>query len=109
MNRDEMFLTHILDQISFLKEQFRGLEVENLMEDPLLQKTSLRSFEVIGESIKSISGDFKAGHPEVEWNEIVDFAENQVNQNPSTDWSMLWNFIQLRLPEIGRELEALQK
>lgn len=109
VNRDEMFLTHVLDQINFLKEQFRGLEVENLMEDSLLQRTSLRSFEVIGESLKSISGDFKAGHPEVEWDEIVEFAEGQVNQNPSADWNMLWNFIKLRLPEIEREIKAIQK
>lgn len=109
VNRDEMFLTHVLDQINFLKEQFRGLEVENLMEDSLLQRTSLRSFEVIGESLKSISRDFKAGHPEVEWDEIVEFAEGQVNQNPSADCNMLWNFIMLRLPEIEREIKAIQK
>lgn len=102
-----MFLTHILDQITFLKEQSRGLEIENLMEDPELQRTFLKSFKIIGESVKAISRDFKASHPEVEWDEIMDFADTQTNQNPFTDWDMLWNFMQIKLPEIEQNIKKM--
>lgn len=50
MNKDEVFLKHIFDEIAFLENQFNELEFEDLMEDPVLQRASLRSLEVIGEA-----------------------------------------------------------
>ncbi|AEG17744.1 HepT-like ribonuclease domain-containing protein [Methanobacterium paludis] len=105
MNRDEMFLRHILDQISFLREQFLGVGPENLMEDPLLQKTCLRSFEVMGESINSVSEDFKDNHSDIDWNKIMGLMEKYINIDNGVQWDLMWNFIKTGLPEVEQEIE----
>ena len=53
MNKDETFLKHIFDEIDFLENQFKDIQFQDLMDDPVLQRTCLRSLEVIGEAAKS--------------------------------------------------------
>ena len=37
MSRDEVFLRHILDEIKFLGDHCKGLELHELMEDEVLK------------------------------------------------------------------------
>lgn len=99
-----MFLRHILDQISFLREQLLGVGPENLMEDALLQKTCLRSLDIMGESIKSISEDFKDNQSDADWNKINGLM-NRYNPDNGVQWDIMWNFIKTELPEVEQEIE----
>ena len=51
MNRDEVFLHHVLDEIIFLENQTQSLKFEDLLSDPVLQRAVLRSLEIIGKPL----------------------------------------------------------
>lgn len=59
MNRDQLFLRHILDEIEFLEEYFPGNTDKELLNDPAVQRFTVRSLEIIGEAVKNLSQPFK--------------------------------------------------
>jgi uncharacterized protein with HEPN domain len=44
---------------------------EDLLSDPLLQRGTIKSLEIIGEAVKNLSVDFKTNNSEIEWKEIA--------------------------------------
>jgi len=53
VNRDEAFLRHIMDEIKFLNDQCKRLELHELIEDEVLKRACIRSLEIIGEAVKT--------------------------------------------------------
>lgn len=43
MNKDKFFLDHVFDEIDFLNTYFSDLELDDLNENPVLQKACLKS------------------------------------------------------------------
>ena len=106
MNKDKTFLKHIFDEIDFLEIQFKELDFHDLMEDPVLQRASLRSLEVIGEAVKNISEDFKKENPEIEWRKIAGLRDKLIHHYFGVDWDIVWNVIENKIPEIKISLET---
>ena len=67
MKSNEVFLRHVLDEITFLLEHTRALSFDDLMEDAVLQRACARSFEIMGEAVKNLSSDFRRKHKEIDW------------------------------------------
>jgi uncharacterized protein with HEPN domain len=98
---------HILDEIRFLRINSRGLNLEGLKEDPVMQRAFLRSLEVIGEAVKNISEDLKEDHPEIEWRKIAGLRDKLIHHYFEVDWEIVWDVAIGRIPSIEDELEAM--
>lgn len=107
MNKDKNFLKHIFDEIDFLEKEFKDLEFQDLMNDPVLQRACLRSLEIIGEAVKNISDDYKNGNPQIEWRKIAGLRDKLIHHYFGVDWEIVWNVIQNKIPEIRRHLETI--
>lgn len=107
MNKDETFLKHIFDEIDFLENQFKDVEFQDLMNDPVLQRASLRSLEVIGEAVKNISDDFKIKNPVIEWRKIAGLRDKLIHHYFGVDWEIVWNVIKNKIPEIKECLKII--
>jgi len=60
----------MLDEARFLRNHSKGLRLASLLKNPILQRSFIRSFEVLGEASKIVSPEFKGAHPEVDWRNI---------------------------------------
>ena len=100
MNKDTALLEHIKDEIDFLELQFSMNTKEDLLSDPLLQRETVKSLEIIGEAVKNLSDDFKANNSEIEWKEIAGMRDKLVHQYFGVDWNIVWEVIQERIPEL---------
>lgn len=49
------------------------------MNDPVLQRASFRSLEIIGEAVKNISEDFKKKNTEIEWRKIAELRDKLIH------------------------------
>lgn len=107
MNENEAFLRHILDEIEFLAKQFRGLQFQELMEDEVLKRASVRSLEVIGEATKNLSEDFKEKYPVVEWKKIAGLRDKLIHHYFGINWDIVWDVIKNKLPDLGKEIRIL--
>lgn len=107
MNENEAFLRHILDEIEFLANQCRGLQFQELMEDEVLKRASVRSLEVIGEATKNLSEEFKEKYPVVEWKKIAGLRDKLIHHYFGINWDIVWDVIENKLPDLEKEIRIL--
>ena len=107
MSRDEVFLRHILDEIKFLNDHCKGLELHELMEDEVLKRACIRSFEIIGEAVKKLSESFKNKHPELEWRKIAGLRDVLIHHYFGVDWDIVWDIIRNKIPDLEEKIRRL--
>jgi len=107
VNRDEAFLRHIMDEIKFLNDQCKRLELHELIEDEVLKRACIRSLEIIGEAVKNLSESFKKKHPEVEWRKIAGLRDKLIHHYFGVDWDIVWDIIRNKIPELEVKMRRL--
>jgi uncharacterized protein with HEPN domain len=107
MKSNEVFLRHVLDEITFLLEHTRALSFADLMEDAVLQRACARSFEIMGEAVKNLSSDFRRKHKEIDWKNIAGMRDKLIHQYFGVNWNILWNVIKEKLPGVQIHLEKI--
>lgn len=100
MNRDQIFLKHILDEIEFLEEYFPKNNDKELLNDPAVQRFTVRSLEIIGEAVKNLSDEFKENNPQIEWKEIAGMRDKLIHRYFSIDLDIVYEVLRNRLPEL---------
>ena len=53
------YLGHILDEVDYLIEQTRDLELREFLEDETLRRAFVRSLEIIGEAAKRVPPELR--------------------------------------------------
>ena len=107
MSRDDAFLRHVLDEVRFLRSCSRGLDLEGLRGDPVMQRAFLRSLEVIGEAVKNLSEELTKERPEVEWRKVAGLRDKLIHHYFEVDWNVVWDVVTNRLADLERQLEAI--
>ena len=107
MKSNEVFLRHVLDEITFLLEHTRALSFEDLMQDAVLQRACARSFEIMGEAVKNISTEFRRKHKEIDWKNIAGMRDKLIHQYFGVNWAILWDVIKKKLPCLKVHLEKI--
>jgi uncharacterized protein with HEPN domain len=100
VNKGTALLEHIKDEIDFLELQFSKNTKEDLLSDPLLQRETVKSLEIIVEAVQNLSDDFKANNSEIEWKKIAGMRDKLVHQYFGVDWNIVWEVIQEWIPEL---------
>lgn len=108
MNRDRdiEYLRHIKDEIDFLSAQCKDITINDLKNDPVLQRASLRSLEVIGEAVKNLSGRYEQEHPEIEWRKIAGFRDIIIHHYFGIDWNVVWDVIKNKVPDLDKTIRS---
>lgn len=107
LDKDLVFLKHILDEADFLLKYYQRLELQSILEDEVLQRACLRSLEVIGEATKNLSDEFKASHPEIEWRKIAGMRDKLVHHYFGVDWEVVWIVLEKKIPQLRMDVERL--
>jgi len=100
VNRDPLFLEHILDEIEFLEQQFPKNSREDLLNDQVIQRAAVRSLEIIGEAVKNLSKELKEDNPQIEWKEIAGMRDKLIHRYFTIDWDIVYEVVINRLPEL---------
>lgn len=109
MDRDQLFLRHILTEIEFLEEYFPENTGKELLNDPSIQRFTVRSLEIIGEAVKNLSPSFKAKNQEIEWKEIAGMRDRLIHRYFNVDLDIVYEVLRNRLPELKKTvLNALE-
>lgn len=106
MNRDRLYLSHILDSIlKIITYTSQGREA--FMADPKTQDAVIRNFEIIGEAAKRLSAQAKAQRPEVPWRDVSGFRDILIHDYEGVDCLEVWNIIENHLPQLHQAVEAM--
>jgi uncharacterized protein with HEPN domain len=98
---------HIRDEILFLRNSTRGLDLQALQADPVMQRAILRSLEVVGEAVKNLSEGFKEERPEIEWRKIAGLRDKLIHHYFEVDWAIVWDIVISKLPVLEEDLATI--
>jgi uncharacterized protein with HEPN domain len=70
------------------------------------QKAVIRSYEVIGEIVKRLSPEFRAAHPQVDWQKLMRFRDFIAHNYDKVMTRFLWSAVE-DLPALRVTVEEL--
>ena len=80
-----------------------------LMKDIDLQDATLMRLQVIGENIRKIPSNIKIKNKEFKWKKFERLRNLISHRYESINWEILWNFIEVNLPELKKEIQKILK
>lgn len=105
INRDVLYLTHIIECIDAISEYTAGGKSQ-FLESRLIRDAVIRNFEIIGEASGRLS-DAVTTSSSVPWRRIKDFRNLLAHEYSSVSSTMVWNVIEKELPPLEAEVRAL--
>jgi uncharacterized protein with HEPN domain len=106
MNKDKVYLEHILECLIKIKQYTRKGR-ECFLEDDLIQDAVLRRLQTMAESTQRLSDDFKVKVTEVDWRALSGFRNVLVHEYlEGIDLERTWDIIESYLPDFERIIVA---
>jgi len=109
MKHNEVYLKHIIDEITFLLKTTEKLNYDSFIESEMYTRAFSRSFEIIGEAVKNLSTEFRKKHGDIEWKKISGMRDKIIHQYFNVDYDLLWDIIKNKLPKIKEKIQTLLK
>jgi uncharacterized protein with HEPN domain len=104
-----LLLDDIQSAINIILEFTKGMTLEMYESDIKTRFAVERNFEIIGEAAARISEDFKMDHPEIEWRILKDFRNFIIHEYFGINNEIIWDTIQIRLPELLLSFQNLSR
>lgn len=95
-----LLVEDMISSIEYILDFTKGYSFEEYQADNKTKFAVERNFEIIGEAASRIPDDFKTANPEVEWRIIKDFRNFIIHEYFGINNEIVWDTIQLRLPEL---------
>lgn len=109
MKHDNVYLRHMLDEISFLVEEADNVDLGGFLKDEKLKRAFARSLEIMGEAAKNVSKSLREKHPGVEWEKIAGLRDKLIHHYFGVDWDLIWDIIRNKLPDLKTKIESILK
>ena len=104
IERDKIFIQHILENIKDIKLFTKGVSKEELESNKEKLKAVVRSIEIIGEASKNLSEDFKKKTPEIPWKKIIGTRDIFIHHYFGIDIDVLWDMIKDDLLKLEKQI-----
>jgi len=96
--KDRVRLLHMFEAARKIEQYSAGKTREAFYEDEMLRLALTTLFQNIGEAARKVEDEFKAMHPEFEWDDIVNFRHRLVHAYNVIDYDIMWDIIQTDVP-----------
>lgn len=105
--RDKARLEHILNACDVIADALIRFGYEPMLKDPILYHGLIKHVEIIGEAVYMLSKEFKAQHPEVEWQAIEDLRHVLVHGYYQINPAMLRPIVEKDVPTLRPIVQQL--
>ncbi|SCL74941.1 hypothetical protein L21_0828 [Methanoculleus chikugoensis] len=73
-------------------------------DDEMAQVWVIHHLQIIGETVRGISSEFRAENPEIPWSDIIGMRNVLVHHYFGIDRDAVWNVVEHDLPELKRQI-----
>lgn len=108
MPRDEN--SYLLDMLLAARDALEftaDLTFPEFAQSTLHLRATLNALQNIGEAASRVSADTRHSKPEIPWGRIIAFRNRIVHGYFDIDLEILWQIIQVELPELIVQVEAM--
>jgi uncharacterized protein with HEPN domain len=107
MSRDKDSLIDILEAIEEIFSSMEGVNFAPLSANREKQAAILYFFIMMGEATKRLSQNFRASHPEIDWQGIAGMRDILAHQYDRVDIQVIWDVVQTDLSPLSVSLKKL--
>lgn len=104
MDRNLQYKQDILEAIEKIQNTVKDKSYDEFANDADVFDACVRRLEIIGEAVKKLSPEWKAGIPEVPWKEIAGFRDKAIHDYASLNAAIVWETIKNDLPFLYQAL-----
>lgn len=97
-------LERSVDKILFYTE---GMNFDDFIEDEKAVDAVLWNFQVMGEVVSNIPGEFRKEHSRIEWGEIRDFRNVVNHKYWMVDPEIIRDIVENKLPDLSDRIDNL--
>lgn len=97
----------IRQAIGRIRRYARRLSYEEFLRDTMVQDAVVRNLEIIGEAAKGFSAGFRKKHKAIRWRDIAGMRDRLIHHYAGVNWSIVWDVIRTKLPDLRNRLAAL--
>jgi len=106
---DSLYICHIRDAITQIKEYVAGMDENAFAESRLVQDAVIRQFEIIGDATKHISGDFRSRHAGIPWKDMAGMRDKLIHDYFGVDIGAIWKTVEEDLPYLEEQITSLKQ
>ncbi|HWQ67305.1 MAG TPA: DUF86 domain-containing protein [Methanospirillum sp.] len=107
INRDVVFLKHMLHEIAYIERVCAEKSIDDIHADEDLQHMVARAFEIIGEAARNLSLKTKENYPDIPWREMVGVRDRIIHGYFSVNWVIVWDIISNEIPGLKTQLSQV--
>jgi Uncharacterized conserved protein len=96
----KIILKDILKEIDNISKFTESINYENFVSDEMRYYATIRCLELIGESVRQLSEQFKEANPEIEWRKIVDLRNILIHEYFEIEPEIIWDVIKNEIPNL---------
>jgi uncharacterized protein with HEPN domain len=100
-------IRHMLDHAKEAVDLLAGKEKAALASDRVLQLALVRLVEIVGEAANRLTVEDQFRYPSIPWREIVGMRNRLAHGYNAIDLNVLWDTVQVDLPQLIDELERI--
>lgn len=101
------YLSHIIDEINYLKSHTKGLTRDKFINDETLQRAFVRSIEIIGEATKKLPDELKQNYPNIEWKAVAGMRDKLIHDYFGIDYDIVWDVVINKIPQLHKEIRQI--
>ncbi|MDX2030075.1 MAG: DUF86 domain-containing protein [Blastocatellia bacterium] len=106
MKDQRVYLAHILECIERIESYTLDGQAE-FLSNRLIQDAVVRNFQMIGESVKRLTPEFRAACPGIPWRQMSAFRDVLVHDYLQVDSQQVWRVIEIELPMVKEAVSQL--
>jgi uncharacterized protein with HEPN domain len=107
MERDKLYLEHILLSIKKIKSFCKDVTYVQFSQNDLIQSAVIRELEIIGEASKHVSEKIRKDNPEIPWRLIAGTRDKLIHDYMGVDVYLVWDIYKKHLPLLQRQIKKL--
>jgi uncharacterized protein with HEPN domain len=105
---DSLRLADMLTAAREARQFASGKTLTGLLMDRQLTLALLKCVEIIGEAAARVGEDTRSKYPNLPWVDMIGMRNRLIHNYFDVDLSLLWTTVSDDLPELIRELEAIE-
>ena len=101
------YLRHVLDEMTYLKQQARGLSKDVFLQDETLKRAFVRSLEIVGEAVKNVPVEFRERYGHVDWRGMAGMRDRLIHSYFGIDYDIVWDVVLNKVPMLKQQIQQI--
>jgi uncharacterized protein with HEPN domain len=102
---DTLYLIHISECLARIAEYSQGGK-QSFFSETLTQDAIIRNLQIMPESTKRLSENFKARHPDIDWRGIAGLRNVLVHDYLKVNVDEVWEILTVDVPPFAEQIAA---